>query len=101
VPKINMEVPHSPTAEEAKSRLERLAESMQGRFGDQVKDLSHAWADNALAFGFKTLGMRFDGTVGIEENKVVIDGNLPIAAMMFRNKIETEIRQQLERILRA
>jgi hypothetical protein len=101
VPKINLEVPHALSAEEAKSRLERMGESLQSRFGEQVKDMSQSWAGNLLSFGFKTMGMRFDGNVGVEDDKVVVNGDIPFTAMMFKGKIESEIRQQLERILRV
>jgi hypothetical protein len=96
-----MEVPHTLSADEAKSRLERMAESLQMRYGDQVKDVTQAWADNLLTFGFKTMGMRFDGNVGVEDNRVVVNGDIPFAMMMIKGKIESEIRQQLERLLRA
>jgi hypothetical protein len=98
---MNVEVPHQLTAEQAKSRLERKAEFLQSRFGDQVKDMSQSWDGNVLSFGFKTMGMRIDGTVGVEEDRVVVNGDLPFAAMMFKGKIENELRQQLEQILRA
>jgi putative polyhydroxyalkanoate system protein len=101
VPKINVDVPHGLTAEDAKKRLEKKAEFLQGRYGDQVKDMTQTWAGNLLTFGFKTMGMRLDGTVSVEENRVVVNGDLPFAAMMFKGKIESEIREQLEHILRT
>jgi hypothetical protein len=101
VPKLNMEVPHALTADEAKNRLQKKAEFMQGSYGDQVKDMTQSWDGNTLNFGFKTLGMRFDGNLAVEDNKVVLNGDLPFAAMMFKGKIESEIRQQLERIFRV
>lgn len=101
MPKMNVEVPHQLTADEAKSRLERKAEFLESRFGDQVKDMTQSWVGNVLNFGFKTMGMRFDGSVGVEDQRVVVNGDIPFAAMMFKGKIESEIRQQLEQILRA
>ena len=86
---------------EAKNRLERKTEFLVGRFGDQVKDMTQTWVGNVLNFGFKTMGLRFDGTVGVEDDRVVVNGDLPFAAMMFKGKIESEIRQQLEHILRT
>ena len=101
MPKFNLEVPHKLGADEAKGRLERKAEFLFEKFGDQVKDLSQTWVGNILNFGFKTMGMRFDGNVAVEEDRVQVNGDLPFAAMMFKGKIESEIRQQLEHILRA
>jgi putative polyhydroxyalkanoate system protein len=101
VPKFNIEVPHQLSAQEAKTRLEKKAEFLLGRFGDQVKDMTQSWDGDILNFGFKTLGMRFDGAVGVEDDRVVVNGDLPFAAMMFKGKIESEIRGQLEHILRV
>jgi putative polyhydroxyalkanoate system protein len=101
VPKISMEIPHELSAEEAKQRIERKGEFLLSQFGDKVKDMSTTWAGNALSFGFKTLGMRIDGIVSVEDDKVSVNCDLPFAAMMFKGRIESEIRQQLERILRV
>jgi hypothetical protein len=98
---MNVEVPHQLTADEVRSRLERKAEFLQSQFGDKVKDMTQAWVGNILNFGFKTMGMRFDGSVGVEDQRVVVNGDIPFAAVMFKGKIENEIRQQLEKILRA
>lgn len=101
MPKLNFEVPHALSTDEVKSRMERMAEYLQGRYGDQVKDMNQAWNGNTLSVGFKTMGMRFDGTMSIEDDKVAVAGDLPFAAMMFKGKIESEVRQQLEKLLRA
>lgn len=101
MPKIKIEVPHQLTREDAKSRLEKKAEFLEGRFGEQVKDMTQSWVGNVLNFGFKTMGLRFDGTVDVEDNRVVVNGDVPFAAMMFKGKIESEIREQLEHVLRV
>lgn len=101
MPKIKIEVPHQLTAEDAKSRLQKKAEFLEGRFGEQVKDMTQSWNGNVLNFGFKTMGLRFDGTVDVEDNRVVVNGDVPFAAMMFKGKIESEIREQLEHVLRV
>lgn len=101
MPKINMSIPHALTAEEAKRRLENKAEFYQSQFGDQVKDLTQSWAGNILSFGFKTMGMRFDGTMGVENDKVVVNADIPFAAMMFKAKIESELKSRVDQILRT
>lgn len=101
MPKLNLEIPHALSADEAKSRLERKVEFLQGSYGSQVKDMTQSWNGNTLNFGFKTMGMRFDGDLAVEDNRVVLNGDLPFAAMMFKGKIESEIRHQLERLLKV
>lgn len=100
MPKFRLEIPHTLTAEEAKSRLERFIESLQAKFKDKVSDLDQSWNGNTLAFGFKTFGIKVAGAVAALEDKLDVTGDIPFAAMMFKGKIETEIREQLGRLMR-
>jgi hypothetical protein len=100
VPKFNLEIPHELTGDEAKSRLERFVEMLESRFGEQVSDLEQSWNGNQLDFAFKTFGIKISGAMHAAPEKVSVDGNLPISAMMFKGKIEKEIREQIARLLR-
>ncbi len=100
MPKLNLEVPHQLTAAEAKDRLQSFSESLQENFKDQVSDLEQSWEDNELVFAFKSFGIKIQGRIGVLADKLVVDGELPFAAMMFKGKIESEIRTQLERRMR-
>ena len=72
MPKFNLEIPHQLSGEEAKERLARFTEALSSKFQGQVEELEQSWNGDTLSFGVKTFGF----------------------------KIESEIRQQLERILR-
>ena len=100
MPKLSLEIPHQLSADEAKDRLLRFTEALQSKFQDQVGDLEQSWEGNDLAFGFKTFGIKIQGKIGVQDDKLVLDGDLPFSAMMFKGKIESEIRQQLERMVR-
>jgi hypothetical protein len=100
VPKFNMEVPHTLSADEAKSRLERFVEMLQAQHKEKVSDLSQSWNGNTLSFAFKTFGFKVAGAIAAFDNKLAVSGDIPIAAMMFKGKIESEIREQLGRIMR-
>lgn len=100
MPKLQVEVPHTLSQEEARYRVERFVEAAQGQFGNHVAGLSQDWSDNLMRFGFKTLGMQIDGNIGVEDGKVIVNSSLPLAAMLLKGKIESEIRSRLERILR-
>lgn len=100
MPKFHLEIPHSLTADDAKSRLERFVESLQAKFQDKVSDLNQTWNGNTLGFGFKTFGIKIAGSITAQENKLDVDGDIPFTAMMFKGKIESEIREQLGRLMR-
>ena len=100
MPKLDLEIPHQLSADEAKARLTQFTEALQSKFQDQVSDLEQSWEGNDLIFGFKTFGIKIEGKISSLDNKLVLDGELPFAAMMFKGKIESEIREQLERLVR-
>jgi hypothetical protein len=100
VPKLQIEIPHTLSLEEARYRIERFVEAAQGQYGQHVDGLSQKWSDNVMHFGFKTLGLQIDGNIGVEDGKVVVNSSLPLAAMLLKGKIESEIRSRLERVLR-
>lgn len=95
MPKINMEIPHHLSAEESRSRLERFTESLPQ---DQVSDLEQSWQGDTLSFGFKSFGIKIAGDLTAEDNKLLVDIDLPFSAMMFKGKIESEVKKQLEKL---
>jgi hypothetical protein len=99
MPKISVTVAHNLGQEEASSRLQRLTEYLKSMHGDRVTDLTETWSGHAGTFGFSTFGMKVTGSVRAEADQVVLDGEIPFAAMMFKGKIEQEIRGTLEKAL--
>lgn len=101
MPKFGVTVPHPLTKEEARSRLERFIEMMQSKFEGKVSDLNQSWEGDTLNFGFKTFGIQLSGKIAVNDHDLKLDGDLPFAAMMFKGKIESDIKEQLERIVSA
>jgi putative polyhydroxyalkanoate system protein len=99
MPKFNVQVPHSLTREEARTRLERFAERLQQKFQTQVSELHQSWEDDTLRFRFKTYGIPLSGGISVGDSALDVDGDLPFSAMMFRGKIESSIREELERLV--
>lgn len=95
MPKINFEIPHQLSAEESRSRLERFTESLPK---DQVSDLEQSWQGDTLSFGFKTFGIKIAGDLTAADEKLLVDIDLPFSAMMFKGKIEAEMKKQLEKL---
>jgi len=72
---------------------------VKGAYGDQVSELSEEWDGNTLSFGFKAMGMKVSGTLGVEPSQVRLAADLPLAAMMFKGKIEQRVREELDGLL--
>jgi Putative polyhydroxyalkanoic acid system protein (PHA_gran_rgn) len=101
MPKFNVTVPHSLSAEEATGRLEHFVEVLREKFQDQVSELEQSWEAGTLNFRFKTYGIPLSGKINVTDSALVMDGDLPFTAMMFSGKIESAIREQLERLVRS
>ena len=97
MPKINLEIPHQYSAEDARSKLQRFTETLPK---DQVSDLEQTWNDNTLSFSFKTFGIKIGGDLTAADQKLLVAIELPFSAMMFKGKIESEMKKQLERLMR-
>ncbi len=100
MPGFKVEVPHSLGQEEAASRVKSLLEHLRGRFEGQVKDMQQIWTDDdVMQFSFKTAGLVIKGEMDVQPNSVLVHGDLPFAAMLFKGRIESSIKEELEKCL--
>jgi hypothetical protein len=53
-----------------------------------------------MNFSFSTFGFKIAGALEAADQMVTVRGDLPFAAAMFKGKIEGDIRQQLEKLLK-
>jgi len=100
MPKLSMETPHELGQEEATHRLKHGFSFVKSSFGAHLSDVTEQWDGNALAFGFKAMGMKVSGNVAVEDSVVRLDADLPLAAIMFKGVIEQRVRTELERLLK-
>jgi putative polyhydroxyalkanoate system protein len=101
MPQFSVQVPHSLPQQQARERLNRFVDILRQKFQDSVNDLEQHWDGDTLRFAFKTFGIPLKGGITVDESKLDVKGDLPLTAIMFRGKIESSIRQQLERLVRG
>src|SRR3954469_1324712 len=99
MPKFGVRVPHQLSKDDARSRLERFVEMIEAKYADRVSDLQQSWEGDTLKFHFKTYGIPLDGGITVADKELNVAGDIPFTAMMFKGKIESEIREQLEKIV--
>lgn len=99
MPKSTVSVNHSLGQERAVELLKRFLPRLRDKFQGQVSDLEEAWTDNILNFSFKTFGFKIEGKMDVAEDNVKLEQNLPLAAMMFKGKVEDSIRTELGKLL--
>ena len=99
MPKITVRVPHTldPTAAFAKVQgaLEKTVTDFQGH------DLSLAGSDTTTNFTFKSMAFTIKGTAAATAEDVVVEVDLPFAAMMFKDKAERAIAKNVKRALES
>jgi hypothetical protein len=99
MPNLSLTVSHQLDQQQAIERLKGFLDKVKQRYQDQVSNLEENWNDNQLQFGFTTYGFNVKGNLDVQADAVVIDGQIPLAAMMFKGKIEQTIRDELTRLL--
>ena len=100
MPGFKVEVPHNLGQDEAANRVKSLLDHLRDRFEGQIKDMEQHWSeDDVMKFSFKTVGVNIKGEMDIQPNSVVIHGDLPFAAMLFKGRIESSIREELQKCL--
>ncbi|HVX11659.1 MAG TPA: polyhydroxyalkanoic acid system family protein [Pirellulales bacterium] len=101
MPKITVNVPHELGQQVAAERLQSFVTRLKEKHQDQVSNLEEEWSGNSLKFRFKTFGFQFQGTGNVSDTDATLDVDIPFAAMMFKGKIESEMRDTLTRVLRS
>jgi putative polyhydroxyalkanoate system protein len=99
MPGFSVEVPHTLGQAVAVERLNGLLDRIAEKYQDQIKDVENQWTGNQLTFGFKTYGFHIRGTLDVLPEQVKIEGQLPLAAMMFKGRIESSIRDEIVKLL--
>ena len=99
MPKITVRVPHDldPAAAfvKVKPALEKTAHDFQGQ------DLEIAATDTSATFSFKSLGFTIKGQAQALAGEVLVEVDLPFAAMMFKDRAEKGIQKNVARALEA
>jgi len=99
MPRFTTEVAHGLGRKEATERLEKLLQGVRERYQDQLDDLEHSWNGDTLTVSFSAFAMNIKGKMSVEDERVVVEGTFPLAAMIFRGQAEQTIRRELEKVL--
>src|SRR3954466_1822179 len=96
MPKITIRVPNS----DPKAALAQIRPALEKTVADfQGHDLELTGNENALEFKFKSLAFSITGRALAEASDVVVEVDLPFAAMMFKEKAEKAITKNITRAL--
>jgi hypothetical protein len=99
MPSFSAEVPHTLGQAEATDRLKNFVQDAQQRFEEHVSEMDGSWNDNVLDFSLSTFGMKIAGTMTVDDSAARVAGQLPLAAMPFRGRIQQMIAAELQQAL--
>lgn len=95
MPKVRVAVPHQLDPDEVVNRagayIEKIVDDFQG------DDLDVQWEGRTAKFGFKSLGFSIKGEMAVTENEIGVSVDLPLAAMIFKDKVEKALNKNLSR----
>lgn len=97
---MNITMPHRLGQEEATRRLKSKHAEIRDRQTYTVTDLTENWTSpHSMEFAFKVLGFSLTGSVESLADAVQIAVDLPVAAMIIKGTIESEIKKELTQVL--
>jgi hypothetical protein len=99
MPAFQVNVPHGLGQQQALERLKAFLQKVAERYKDQVSKMEGNWVDNVLTFAMTTYGFTISGKLTVNDSTAELEGQLPIAALAFRGKIERSIADEITKAL--
>src|SRR6476620_11197785 len=98
MPKITVRIPDP----EPKAALAQIRPALEKTVNDfQGHDLELTGDESNLQFKFKSLAFTITGRVLAEASDVVVEVDLPFAALMFKDKVEKAIAKNITRSIQG
>lgn len=102
MPSFNVSVDHQSDRETTLSKLRQFSDIVRRDLQGQVSDVQEQWDEQGnLDFAFQAMGMKISGRLETDDQSVVLNGNLPFAALPFRGMIEKTIEDKIHEALNA
>jgi hypothetical protein len=96
MPKVTVRIPH----QDPKAALTQIKPALEKMIADfQGHDLKLTSEESKLGFEFKSLAFTITGRVIAEPSDVLVEIDLPFAAMMFKDKVQKALSSKLPRLL--
>jgi hypothetical protein len=97
MPKLTVRVPHALPPAEAFAKIQPALEKTVTDF--QGHDLALEGNETSKSFTFKSMAFTIKGRAEATASDVVVEIDLPFAAMMFKDKAERAITKNVTRAL--
>ncbi|MCX7918014.1 MAG: polyhydroxyalkanoic acid system family protein [bacterium] len=101
MPNISLTIPHHLSRAKALSRIKSRLTKLKSENREHIREVKEEWNGHIGKFSFLALGMNFCGKIIVEDNQVLIEGEIPLVAMFYKPDIEKKIRAEAEKLLTA
>ncbi|MDR0609523.1 MAG: polyhydroxyalkanoic acid system family protein [Planctomycetaceae bacterium] len=100
MPLVKVTVTHQLGQEKATERLKKKHAQIKQQHTYTVTDLTETWIDpHSMEFSFKVYGFSLTGSIQSLVDTVMISIDLPVAAMLWKHSIESQIKKELVQVL--
>ncbi len=93
-------VKHNLATDEVKRRLQNLAVELKKQYGSQLKDYAEEWIGNKLKVNFKAMGFKLGGILEIFDDRVEMNGKVPLMLKGFEGQVRDTITKTLVDLLK-
>ena len=98
---LNIEISHELGQKEALKRIKGISALLKSHYADKISDLAERWGNNHGRIEFKAMGHFISLTVNVEEATANLSADLPFAAVFFKGRIESAVKEKLTFLLRS
>jgi hypothetical protein len=98
---ITVSIPHELNQAEVKRRLTTALAEARAKHGELLKDAQENWpSEHQMDFTARALGQTIRGSLEIDPTRVHLTVDLPILLATFASKIESQIQDAGQRLLK-
>ena len=96
---MNIKIDHNLATEKALACSKTLLEKLREEQSDKISNVVQLWNGNVSNFSFRVSGFKIEGTLTVTEKNIIINGKLPLAAMLFKGIIEETIKKHADKMI--
>ena len=97
MPTVSVAVPHHGDPDEVATKVRDMLEETVKEF--QGQNFAADWSGRSATLKFTSLGFPITAAINVDETQVAIDIDLPMAAMMFKGRVEEVLKKNLTALL--
>lgn len=98
---MRIDYKHNLTKQQSYEKINKLLPELQAQYADKISNPKWSWNnDNSkMDFSMEIMGFDVSGNIDVMDKKLVMEGDLPLIALPFSEKIEDMITAKLKEIL--